>query len=205
MEIAERTIVWEGRFIRCVLLTYRDSSGATRTWEAVERVNCDGIVVIIPVTKAGEFIFIRQFRPVLNRYVIEFPAGLNDKKESLPQAALREMVEETGYMSGSIELLAEGPVSSGLSTEITTVYLARDAEPASDELKRKNRPDESEDIAVFLVPMEHAYERLGEFTAAGDCIDLKMFGFLERAKTLMQGQTPEVRIPKSEGTADTSS
>jgi 8-oxo-dGTP pyrophosphatase MutT (NUDIX family) len=197
MEIIERTIAWEGRFIRCVLLTYRDSGGTIRSWEAVERVNCNGIVVVIPVTRAGEFIFIRQFRPVLNRYVIEFPAGLNDRNESLPEAALRELVEETGYMSGSIELLAEGPVSSGLSTEITTVYLARDAEPASDDLRQRHRPDESEDISVFLIPMDRAYERLGEFTAAGDCIDLKMFGFLERAKALVQGRTTEVRIPNA--------
>ncbi|HSW65128.1 MAG TPA: NUDIX hydrolase [Dissulfurispiraceae bacterium] len=185
MEIVDRTVVWEGRFIRCVLLTYRDSSGALRSWEAVERVNCSGIVIVIPVTKNEEFIFIRQFRPVLNRHVIEFPAGLNDRGESLCDAALRELVEETGYASDSIELLAEGPVSSGLSTEITTVYLARDVMPASEELRARYQPDESENITVFLVPMEQAYERLGAFTADGDCIDLKMFGFLERAKAFM--------------------
>ncbi|KAF0182342.1 MAG: ADP-ribose pyrophosphatase [Nitrospirae bacterium] len=182
MEIVDRAVVWEGRFIRCVLLTYRDSSGALRSWEAVERVNCNGIVIVIPVTKNEEFIFIRQFRPVLNRYVIEFPAGLNDRGESLRDAALRELVEETGYASDSIELLAEGPVSSGLSTEITTVFLAKDVIPASDDLKADHRPDESEAIEVFLVPVDRAFERLGEFTSSGDCIDLKMFGFLERAK-----------------------
>lgn len=191
MEIEQRTVVWEGRFIRCVLLTYRDSSGQRRSWEAVERVNCDGIVVIIPVTTSGEFIFIRQFRPVLNRFVIEFPAGLNDRSEPLEKAAHRELIEETGYTSDRIELLAEGPVSSGLSTEITTVYLARDAYPAPKELTERFQPDESEDIEVFLVPIEDAYEKLGEFTAAGDCIDLKMFGFLERAKTVINNQKSE--------------
>ncbi len=186
MEIVDRTVVWEGRFIRCVLLTYRDSSGVLRSWEAVERVNCEGIVIVIPITKAGEFIFIRQFRPVLNRHVIEFPAGLNDRHETLQDAALRELLEETGYAGNHIELLAEGPVSSGLSTEITTVYLCRDAEPASEALKTSFQPDESERIEVFLVPMEQAYERLREFTEAGDCVDLKMFGFLERAKAFVK-------------------
>lgn len=188
MEIVKRTVVWEGKFIRGLLLTYRDASGELRSWEAVERVNCSGIVVIIPVTTAGEFIFIRQFRPVLNHYVIEFPAGLHDRSGSLQDAATRELIEETGYTSDRIELLAEGPVSSGLSTEITTVYLARDAQPASAALREQFQPDESEDIEVFLVPIEHAYVRLGEFTAAGDCIDLKMFGFLERAKSVLKTQ-----------------
>ncbi|NLI30246.1 MAG: NUDIX hydrolase [Nitrospiraceae bacterium] len=189
MEIVQRTIAWEGRFIRCVLLTYRDTAGELRSWEAVERVNCNGIVVVIPVTTRGEFIFIRQFRPVLNRHVIEFPAGLNDRDERLQDVALRELVEETGYTSERIALLAEGPVSSGLSTEITTVYLAHDARPAPAELRAQFQPDESEDIEVFLVPIEQAYERLGAFTAAGDCIDLKMFGFIERAKAVISSRT----------------
>lgn len=198
MEIIKRTIVWEGRFIRCVLLTYRDISGELRSWEAVERVNCNGIAVVIPVTTEQEFIFIRQFRPVLNRYVIEFPAGLNDRSESLESAARRELIEETGYTSDMIELLAEGPVSSGLSTEITTVYLARNAHQASAELRASFPPDESEDIEVFLVPIGQAYEKLGEFTAAGDCIDLKMFGFLERAKTVIKQQESEPSTQNSE-------
>jgi len=193
MEIVKRTVAWEGRFIRCVLLTYRDATGELRLWEAVERVNCSGIVVVIPVTAQGDFIFIRQFRPVLNRHVIEFPAGLNDRGESLQDAALRELVEETGFTSERIELLAEGPVSSGLSTEITTVYLAHDAYHAPAELRAQFQPDESEDIEVFLVPIEQAYERLGAFTAAGDCIDLKMFGFLERAKAVINNRALQSR------------
>jgi 8-oxo-dGTP pyrophosphatase MutT (NUDIX family) len=183
MKVLQRTIAWEGKYIRVSLLTYQDAKGKLRLWESVERTNCNGIVVVIPLTIKNELIFIRQFRPVLDRYVIEFPAGLNDRHESVNQAAVRELIEETGYTSEHLEIIAEGPISSGLSTEITTVFFARNAHPASDDLRGLFKPDESEDISVFLVPLEQAYKKLREFNAAGDCIDLKIFGFIEQIKS----------------------
>jgi len=148
LQIIDRKVVWEGNFIRALLLEYRDDKGEVRRWEAVERVNCNGIVVIIPVTAEGDLLLIRQFRPVLNSYVIEFPAGLNDKGETLLDAARRELIEETGYTSETFELMAEGPVSSGLSTEILTVFLARDALPASPALREKHPVEETESIEL---------------------------------------------------------
>ncbi len=87
-----------------------------------------------------------------------------------------------------IDLLAEGPVSSGFDRDKRCLPSAR-CVPAPAELRARFQPDESENIEVFLVPIEQAYERLGAFSAAGDCIDLKMFGFLERAKAVISTQS----------------
>ncbi len=182
LQIRNRKTVWEGKFIRALLLEYENSKGEVRGWEAVERVNCSGIVVIIPVTKEGELLLIRQFRPVLNNYVIEFPAGLNDKKETLADAARRELIEETGHTSESLEFIAEGPVSSGLSTEILTVFLARDVVPASEELLKRYPVDETEEIEVVKAPIVSAYETIEEFRRRGDIADLKIYGFIELAR-----------------------
>ena len=164
------------------MLEYRNEKGEARRWEAVERVNCSGIVVIIPVTKEGDLLLIRQFRPVLNNYVIEFPAGLNDKGETLIDAARRELIEETGYTSEGLELMAEGPVSSGLSTEILTVFLAREAAPAPPDLLKKYPIDETEEIEVVRTPLVSAYETIEEFRRRGDIADLKIYGFIELAR-----------------------
>ena len=181
LQIIDRKIVWEGNFIRALLLEYRDEKGVIRGWEAVERVNCNGIVVIIPVTKEQDLLLIRQFRPVLNSYVIEFPAGLNDKGESLLDAARRELIEETGYTSETFELMAEGPVSSGLSTEILTVFLAREALPASPALRGKYPVEETESIELIRTPLTSAYETIAEYRGKGDAVDLKIYGFIELA------------------------
>jgi 8-oxo-dGTP pyrophosphatase MutT (NUDIX family) len=40
----------------------------------------------------------KQYRPPLNKVVIEVPAGLVDAGETAEQAAVRELKEETGYV-----------------------------------------------------------------------------------------------------------
>ena len=87
MTVMKKKTLWEGKFLRSVLVRYRDrcgdGSGVTeRDWEAVERVGCDGIVGIVPFTDEGEVVMIRQFRPPMNGLVIELPAGLCDPGES---------------------------------------------------------------------------------------------------------------------------
>ncbi len=137
MKIIKKETLWEGNFLRIVLITFIDRDGHTRKWEAVERKNSKGIVIVIPITSAGEFVFIRQFRPAFGGYVIEFPAGLNDKKEALIEVARRELIEETGLICDDILFLAEGPVSSGLSTEVNNCLCSQKCKRSSRRLTEK--------------------------------------------------------------------
>ena len=182
MHIINKRTVWEGSFLRVLNIDYTDKAGSLRTWEAVERVNCRGIVSIVPLTADGDILFVRQFRPVMDGFVVEFPAGLNDRDESLQEAARRELVEETGCNAEEFILLAEGPISSGLSTEVLTVFLAKSVTPAPDRLRQLYLPDESEDIEIIRMPLSAMYERLAAFRERGDFIDLKIYGLAELAK-----------------------
>ncbi len=176
-EVIDKESVWEGGYLRCLKLTYRGPGGMLRQWETVERVNCNGIVAIVPISDAGEAVLIRQFRPPLNNYVIEFPAGLNDRGETHEAAAARELREETGYEAGEMLFLAEGPLSSGSSAEVLRVFLARSLSYVG-----IGQRDETEDIEVIKVPAVELYGRLAAFSAQGDLIDLKIYGFMELAK-----------------------
>src|SRR5512142_1703026 len=126
MEIIDKKVVWQGKFMSAVEITYRDARGIVRTWEALERLGIGGIVVMVAVTPAGNVILEKQFRPPIGRDVIELPAGLVEHDEPMEAAAKRELIEETGWSAGKLEFLAEGPISTGASTEALKAYLCTD-------------------------------------------------------------------------------
>lgn len=182
VKLLEKKTVWEGRFLRCIITTYIDSSGAVREWESFERVNCKGIVAIVAVTDDKEVLLIRQFRPPVNGYVIEFPAGLNDRGDTLEEAAKRELLEETGYSAREMIFLAEGPMSSGASGEILTAFLAKGLALNQVQGQGIGKRDETEDIEVLKVPVDEIDSKLDAFRLEGNLIDLKIFGLMELAK-----------------------
>ncbi len=176
-EIINTEVIWEGRFLKSILITYKNGRGEEIPWEAVKRVNCTGIVAIVPFTKDGYVILNRQFRPPVERYVIEFPAGLNDRDESLESVARRELLEETGYYAETLNEIAKGPLSAGASTEVLNVFMAKDVV-----LNSSQKLDRAEDIEVIRLPVEGFYERLYELQNEDTYIDLKVYGLFELAK-----------------------
>ena len=169
IEENQRQILAEGKFVRLV---------KRGRWEWVERTNCSSAVVIMPVTPEKQVVFIEQYRHPLDAKVIELPAGLvgddpgTDGEEWLT-AAKRELSEETGYTSEHWKLLFEGPSSPGLATESYAMYLATDAYRIGN-----GGGDESEEIAVHLVPLDKAEAWLHAQRAAGMLVDPKVYAGL---------------------------
>jgi ADP-ribose pyrophosphatase len=181
MEILSKKIVWNGKFMSAVEITYRDAKGVVRTWEALERLSIGGIVVMVAVTPAGDVLLEKQFRPPLGRDVIELPAGLVDPGESMETAAKRELIEETGWAAKNLDFLAEGPISTGASTEVLRAYLCTGLEHVG-----KNGGDDNEIIEVIDVPMNHAQEFLQNAQSKGTLVDLKVYGLIELANKALR-------------------
>ncbi|XP_059768054.1 ADP-sugar pyrophosphatase isoform X2 [Balaenoptera ricei] len=110
---------------------------ARRTWETVKRTtrkgqSADGVAVIPLLQRTLHYeciILVKQFRPPMGGYCLEFPAGLIDENESPEAAALRELEEETGYKGDVAECSPAVCMDPGLSnctTHIVTVTINGD-------------------------------------------------------------------------------
>jgi len=86
-----------------------------------------GAAAILPITKDGKIILTKQFRYPIYDISLEIPAGKKDSIDEDPYTcALRELEEETGYISTDIEHLYTIYPCLGYSDEIIDIYLARD-------------------------------------------------------------------------------
>lgn len=57
-----------------------------------------GIVAILQKASGPELLLQKQYRPPINKIVVEVPAGLIDAGETPEECAIRELKEETGYV-----------------------------------------------------------------------------------------------------------
>jgi len=121
-------------------------------WEFASRSNASSVVVLVAVTPDKEIVLVEQFRTPVNSAVIELPAGLVgdhvDPDESVLDAAARELEEETGFAASQMELLMDCPSSAGMSDELISFVLATGLTRVG-----PGGGDDSEDIAVHLVPL----------------------------------------------------
>ena len=159
------TIHFNGRFLG---LKERDG------WEYAFRTNASGVIVLVPVTDAGELVLVEQYRPPVRRRVLELPAGLvgdsGDAGEDFKVAAERELLEETGFRAGCMDELLDCPSSPGMSDEVFTVYYASGLERVGPGGGVGN-----EDIKVHLVPLDGFSEWFESRLREGLMFDPKIF------------------------------
>ena len=125
VERIDRTLVRQGAIIDIYEDTVQLPNGDIEKWDFV--AHRMGAACIVPVTPEGRILLVRQYRPALDRYTWELPAGCRDEAdEPTDITAKREMEEETGYTSDDIIQLLSLKSTVAFCNELIDVYLARD-------------------------------------------------------------------------------
>jgi 8-oxo-dGTP pyrophosphatase MutT (NUDIX family) len=125
--------VYRGHIIRVARGTFSGPDGSTFTRDVVHH---PGAVAVVPVRDDGRVVLVRQYRAPIDELLLELPAGLKDVDGEPPiETAQRELIEETGFRAGRLELLVTFTNSAGFCDEQVDIFLATGLEATDADLQ----------------------------------------------------------------------
>eukprot|EP01023_Acetabularia_acetabulum_P027166 TRINITY_DN2570_c0_g2_i2.p1 TRINITY_DN2570_c0_g2~~TRINITY_DN2570_c0_g2_i2.p1 ORF type:complete len:352 (-),score=56.63 TRINITY_DN2570_c0_g2_i2:180-1136(-) len=144
------------KWLEIYRIMWQDPEGGRGIWEYISRPKHSGNPAIAAVAIYARILkkdgskplvpIITQYRPPINAVSIELPAGLIDDGESVEQAAVRELKEETG-LSGSIshvsETISQSPAISSEMFRLVTIDVDGD-------LPQNQNPKQELDRGEFI-------------------------------------------------------
>ena len=115
-------------------------------------------VVVLPLLDEATVVMIRNERFAVNERLWELPAGTLEPGEVPIDCARREVAEETGYQSATVEPLIAFYPSPGICTELMHCFLAGDLTQVGQHL------DETERITVEVIELEKSIQMIQDHT-----------------------------------------
>jgi ADP-ribose pyrophosphatase len=145
--VMARQIVYTGRKIRVAVDTAPGPDGQPIQRDVILH---PGAVAILPLVDAGHVCLLRNHRPVVGATLLEIPAGTLEPGEAPEAAAVRELIEETGYQAGRWRKLTAFYPSPGVLSECTDLFLAQELTPGP------SRPERDEQLESVVVAWDDA-------------------------------------------------
>jgi ADP-ribose pyrophosphatase len=121
-KIKSREIMKISPWVEIIAREVEFSPDRTEVYHAVKQQD---YLAIVAVTPSGQFPLVHQYRPALESFTWELPAGLVDPGEDPAEGCSRELLEETGYPTIAIHPLGSAaPCSGRLSNHIHSYFVA---------------------------------------------------------------------------------
>ena len=111
-------------------------------------------VVILPLLTDDKLLLIKQFRPALNDYIYEVPAGVVENGEDVREAAKRELLEELGYIANELIEIGQFYPTPGYSCERMHFFIAKKLEYVG------SKPEPYEIIQPITISLDDAIEMI---------------------------------------------
>lgn len=86
------------------------------------------IVCVLPVLPNGDFLLINQYRIPIGKTITELVTGGIEKNENIEEAAKREVIEETGYKTKSLDFVGTYYSAPGYISQKAHVFVANISE-----------------------------------------------------------------------------
>jgi ADP-ribose pyrophosphatase len=92
--------------------------------ELYHAVGQQDYIAIVALTPEGRIPIVRQYRPALEQFTWELPAGMVDQGETAADCCRRELMEETGYPARSLHALGVyAPCTARLSNRVHSFFV----------------------------------------------------------------------------------
>lgn len=163
--------VFEGKLLNLYLKRQKFPNGYVADLEVIKH---PGAVLIVPFLAKDKIVMIRQYRPVIDSYIWELPAGTLNKGENTLSCAKRELIEEIGYSAKNWKKIGHIYPAPGYTTEDILIFQAK----ALKKVKRKCEVDEVIHPKVFLK------KDIVKLFKSGRIVDAKTICALSMAKIL---------------------
>jgi len=179
--VGERT-VHQGHIWSVAVSNFEAPDGTVFARDIVRSPGAVGVVpLLFDPEGVASVVLVEQYRPALEREVLEIPAGMRDVAGEPPETtAIRELAEEVGLRAQTLDPLTVIVPSPGMSDATTHLYLATGCEAVAD----SRQGPEEEAMRVLHLPLSEAVDLVRD----GTIVDAKsVVGLLLAAERLRHG------------------
>ncbi|MDP2637744.1 MAG: NUDIX hydrolase [Candidatus Levybacteria bacterium] len=176
-KITSQKSVLKEKYFDVRRIDFKTETGKGKIHHIVER---SPIVSVFPLTDSYEIYLISQYRYTLNKIALEAVAGHVEEKETVIDAAKRELKEETGIIADQLEEIARIEMSGSVFKSKAHLFLAKGLEIGDNDL------EESEEITLQKMSLSKAVEKVmsGEINHATSMIGILLLDKLRSQKKL---------------------